>query len=308
MARVGFFANWFVWAAAFTAIGILTSKFSDRHPVARLSTIAVFAIAVAWSLSWAGGRAEVILMVLTLAIAVWPLLTRGTATLAVIGFGVAGVVFSSSTLARRTQQYSVQGSSLGAVLDWQSGRFSMIGFAQDYVQQHGLLYGETILSGMLAVPLGVLKLLGISDGTSNLMSITQVTGSSLLRSQDLQYIVPGMTSEWYVNFGPIGAVGVYAGLGAVIALAQQWLSRSSDLSVRLGLSYLGLLLLFCTFSSQSGAIYNYAFFTGFPVVALLLVRVGQGAHTRQWYVVSAAPPVGGRKGNAASSQLLTGGV
>jgi hypothetical protein len=173
----------------------------------------------------------------------------------------------------RTANYSQTNFGTGSAIDWELGRFSMMGFAQDYVDKNGLLWGETFAAAVWSVPFGILKILGLARDIRLPTTITEVSGQSILGSSTLTYVVPGMSAELYVNFGLVGTCVGFFLLGRAIAFVDQRYAAASSMPLKFSLSYLGVLLIFCTISSQSGAIFNYAFFTGLPVMIMLALSV-----------------------------------
>jgi len=269
MARFGFLSQWFTWAVSFLALWLVSTKCG--RSVWRIALLLLGSIAaIVLSLSWTGGRAIALMMCLPLILTFWPLLGRIRVLLA-IGLAVTGALYSAAITTARTANYSLSDFGVGSAVDWELGRFSMMGFAQNYVEQNGLLWGETLAAGILSVPFGILKILGLGGGLDLPRSITEVSGQSILGSSSLTYVVPGMGAELYVNFGLVGTcLGFYL-LGRAVSIVDGRFAAAEFIPLKFALAYVGVLLIFCTISSQSGAIFNYAFFTGLPVMIMLAV-------------------------------------
>jgi hypothetical protein len=275
MARVGFLSQWFTWSVSFIALALIASP-RNRSQLHRVLLLAITAVLITVGLSWTGGRAIVFMMVLPILLAVWPLVSSRARLLLLSGLTVAAAVNLISTTVTRTAQYARPDLGFGSVLDWQFGRFSMLAFA-DEVADKGLFFGETILSGALEVPIGILQILNLPMPFAPPTSITSVSGEYLLGDSNLRYIVPGMSAELWMNFGIGGVVAGYLFLGWITSWVDEQFQSTDDLALRFAWAYAGVLLLFCTMSAQSGAIYNYALFTGLPVVLLLITRRKVGA-------------------------------
>lgn len=270
MARIGFVSQWITWGIAFGVLFIAGAGIVRRRPALMAALIGAAVFATSAALSWTGGRAIVLMMCAPLGFALWPFLTRKIRVMLVGGLGVAFGLFVAATTVARSAAYSDAQFDLARVVDWELGRYSMIGFASEYVDSHGLLGGATIVQGVLQVPVGLLRFVGATLPFETPVSITQVSGAAILGSPELIYVVPGMSAEWYMNFGLFGVLIAFASLGALLALVDSRLEANSDPVSRLAWSYSGVLLIFCTFSSQSGAIFNYALFTGLPVFVIAL--------------------------------------
>lgn len=267
LARVGFMSQWIAWGVSFVVVAIVMVR--GRKPVATATGIwvGVGAIVIAAAFSWTGGRTVVVMMASPLIIALWPWIGRQFRVLMIASLGVAFAIFAVAQTQARTVAAAASDFDLWRLLDWEMGRYSMLGYAVDRVAQKGLLGGETLIEGALQVPLGIAKLLGL-DITHGLHGITYFTAVDLIGDTSFFYIVPGMAAEWYANFGIIGVIIAFA----LVGTATRWINarfvRSSDPLARLALGYGGILLIFCTFTAQSGSIFNYALFTGLPVLVM----------------------------------------
>ena len=270
MARVGFASQWITWAVSFIALGFLVRNGGVRGTIPVIVVVVLSIAVIASSLAWTGGRAIVLMMAAPLVLALWPGIRKGARATMIVVASVAFAVFLAVTTVARSASYSGAGFSLARVLDWEVGRYSMLGYSVDRVDAVGILWGETLAEGALQVPRGLFQFAGLTL-PPGFRSVTQITGADLLGDPRLNYIVPGMTAETYLNFGVLGVVTAYFVLGWLITKVDRLLETSGDPALRLASAYLGVLLVFCTFSSQSGAGFNYLLFTGFPVVLLLVV-------------------------------------
>lgn len=271
LARLGFLSQWSTWVISFIFLALCATRIG-RSRFLVVCLLLASCVVIVSSLAWTGGRAIAVMMSLPLVLAVWAILGKFRLVLA-IALSLAAAGYSASVIASRTANYASDNFGLVSAIDWQFGRFSMMGFADEYVSGNGYLLGETILSGVLSVPFGVLKLLGLADGVVLPRSVTEISGDHLLGSSSATYVVPGMSAELYVNFGLLGIVLGYYFLGRIIAVVDDSYAETPDIALKFGLAYVGVLLVFCTVSSQSGAIFSYALFTGLPVMVLLVWRL-----------------------------------
>lgn len=267
-ARIGFLAQWTVWAISFLAVWLASTRIGRSQVGVAIMCIGALC-AITLALRWTGGRTAILIFVLPLLITLMPLMSRFRWVISA-SLIAGGWSYTAYLTERRTENYSVAGFNPAASLDWQFGRFSMMGFAQEFVRDHGLLTGETYLAALLTVPNGIMKLVGWAPLPTP-SSVTELSGQALLGSSSLTYIVPGLSAELYMNFGLIGIPIGYFILGRLVSAVDRKSAATQDGLQRLCWAYAGTILCFCTVPSQSGAIYGYAVFVGFPVLLALLV-------------------------------------
>ncbi|MEV5051570.1 hypothetical protein [Arthrobacter sp. LAR12-1-1.1] len=262
-ARYSFISGWFVWVVSFAAIALVSGRFGQS----RLFVLIVAAssmIAIVLSLAWSGGRTVIIVMALPLLLVLLPKL-NGVRWLALPAAVMAAVSYIlSATEARAISS----GGQLATWLDWEWGRFSLMGLADAHVDEHGFLYGETFLAGITNVLFGALRLVGVGIPNPPLRMSMNITGEELLNSSSAIHIVPGLTAELYMNFGLIGIIIGYYSLGRITSWVDAQYDKAPGAILRLAFAYLGTLLVFRTVSADSGAIYGYLLYTGLPLIAL----------------------------------------
>lgn len=278
LARLGFLSQWSTWVISFFFLAICATRIARSRLMLGILLLVSCALIVS-SLSWTGGRAIAVMMCLPLVLAIWPILGKLRGVLA-LALSVGALAYSAFLIANRTANYASNNLGLVSAIDWQLGRFSMMGFADEFVSRNGYLLGETFLSGILSVPFGILKLLGLTDGIALPRTITEVTGDHLLGSSSVTFVVPGMSAELYINFGFLGIVLGYYLLGRLVSIVDDAYASTPDMSLKFGLAYVGVLLVFCTVSSQSGAIFSYGLFTGLPVAVLIAWRISAARRER----------------------------
>lgn len=261
-ARFSYLSNWLAWSISLLAIALVASRAGkSRLFVVLVTSGAVLGITAA--MAWTGGRSVILVMVLPIVLVLLPKL-RGIRWLAVPAAIAAGAGYLITVSENRSA--GVGDSSLVTWLDWEWGRYSMIGFANEYVAKQGQMYGETFLAGITNVVLGVFRLLGLYIPNPNFRSSTQISGEALRSSSDILFIVPGMSAELYLNFGLVGiAVGYYF-LGRVTNWADRKFLEAPTVLIKLTFAYIGTLLVLRTVAADSGSILSYLIYTGAPLI------------------------------------------
>jgi hypothetical protein len=270
MARYGFLAHWIVWVISFVAL-LLVGRKERPWPLATVTVVVVAVFLIAVSLRWTGGRSIVLLMALPLILTMLPRL-RGFYWL-FVPIMCAGLLLNAATISQARSDALVNGQGVKIVnwLDWEGGRFSLSGFAVDYVNQYGLLYGETFWNGIATVAIAPLKFAGFPVSELGLSSSVQLTGDMLLGDRDITYIVPGLNAELYLNFGLLGVLIGYYLLGRICGFVDILLSRAGEGLEWFALCFVGAVLVLRTISADSGSMYIFIFYMGLPLLACTFV-------------------------------------
>jgi hypothetical protein len=267
LARYSFASNWFVWVVSLLVLLTIVRLRSSLF--AAVST-GVGAMIISSSLAWTGGRSIILVMVLPLVLIALPWLKGLRVPVIIAGLVLWGQYIVSVTALRAAQQ-QYDATGVRNWIDWQWGRFSMLGFAADYKDQHGLLWGETFLASIGRFLSGIAHLVGLEAETISSETVTQITGSQLLGSAQSQYIVPGLSAELYINFGMIGLfAGLYA-LGRATVHADRRFAVSGTISGKLFWAYVGTLLVLRTINAESGSFLSYFVFAGAPLIFLAAI-------------------------------------
>lgn len=261
-ARFSYFSNWLTWAISFAAIALVASRLG-RNRVTVFIAGAVATLAITATLAWTGGRSIIVVMVLPIILVLLPRL-RGARWIAVPAALVAAATYMISI--SETRSASSGGFNPAAWLDWEWGRFSMMGFANTSMHANGPLYGETFLSGFVNVVFGVFRLLGLYIPNPPLRSSTEISGELILSSSDLLYVVPGLTAELFLNFGLLGVLFGFYFLGRVTSWADRKFLEAPTVLIKLVFAYVGTLLVFRTVAADSGSILSYLLYSGFPLI------------------------------------------
>ena len=262
-ARLVFLASWLPWAITFLALAAANTA---RSPLLLLAIGAAGIYLIYIATDWSGGRSLILLFAFPLVAWLFPRLGR-LRLVALVGTGAAIIWALVAGTLERTATFAVQEVNLPGIIDWEWGRFSMSAFASGYVDANGILFGESYLAAVLQVPTAILNVLG-ADIEVGLRSISQITSSSLLGSETLNYTVPGAIAEAYMNLGIVGVIGAMLFLGA----AATWLDRlartTSSASVQVLASYFIAILLFRALVAESVSLFTYAAFTGLPLIVM----------------------------------------
>lgn len=265
-ARFSYFSNWLVWVVSFVAIFLVASR-AGRSRFFVLLVAAGSVVSIAATMAWTGGRSVVIVMVLPIVLVLLPRL-RGVRLLAVPAAIVVALVYMVSISERRSTTDA--GFNLTTWLDWEWGRYSMMGFATDYVAVNGHAYGETLLASFSNISLGTLRLLGIYVPNPQFRTSTQLSGESILNST-ANYIVPGFSAEMYINFGFVGLVVGYYLLGRIANWVDRRYLAASSVLIKLTFAYFGTLIVFRTVAADSGSLMSYVLYSGFPLLVMVVL-------------------------------------
>lgn len=266
-ARFVYMSQWVVWLIAFAVLFFSSTRLYKSNIFAQTSLLGGV-ILIATTLSWTGGRAVLIVMTLPLLLTLmakirnlkWLLLP---ALLVVAFFNLVSI--SNTRFANSTSS-----SSLFSWLDWEWGRYSMLGFAEQEVESRGYLFGESFAWAFSNVSGGVLKLLGVQPPENGLRSVPSITGEVLL-GNDQTYVVAGLNSELFLNFGFTGiVVGLFL-LGIITGWVDTKFSKADDLLVRLLWAFVGTLLVFRTLASDGNAFGAFLLYSGSPLLAAVFL-------------------------------------
>lgn len=260
-ARYSFISSWFAWTASLAAILVMSIKaFSGR--IAGLVVVFIAVAMIGASLVWTGGRSVIVVMAAPLLFVVASKLGR----LKWFGIGVILIGALAYIISATERRQSQHGFDLIAWIDWEWGRFSMLGYAQETVTRDGYVLGETILYSLVNVLLGIFRLLGLPLINPDLRSSSEIASAAILHDSSARYIVPGLNAELYLNFGILGIVGGMLALGLLTSWVDIRFVRAEGPILRLLFAYLGVLLVLRTVSADSGSMLSYVIYTGLPLL------------------------------------------
>lgn len=264
LARFSYMSKWLTWGVSALALLILVSV-RRRRPLF-MGLIGVASVAtVAGSLTWSGGRTIVIVMLLPLVLVILPHLRGLRWIFVILGVGILLQYIVTLTGSRA----GVSGSFNPAEwADWQWGRFSMIGWAYDQRQSGGFLYGESFAATFETTVSGIARLVGLQGILGDSTSITSLAGSTILGSSASTYVVPGIVAETYLNFGVVGVAFAMYVIGCLTCWVDNRYMSTSSVLAKLTFAFMGSLLIFRTFSADSGALPSHLIYMGAPLLAV----------------------------------------
>ncbi|WP_423068386.1 O-antigen polymerase [Devosia sp. CN2-171] len=296
-ARFAFLSHWFTFIVTLGAALVL-ERFNSRNSGAVFLTVAVSVVLIAGALLWSGGRSIILLMAMPLVLYALPRMKP--IQIPALAFGaVAAAIYAIVVSDIRSASLTAgAGVNLGNWLDWEWGRFSIIGTSFEYVRSNGFLYGETLIAGLANVFNPLLGLIGLGGIGGNLLVSTDIPSRVLYGDFSRFYIVPGLSAELYLNFGIPGIGVVYFLLGR----ASRWIdgrirNNPNAISVLL-LSFLSALVAFRSILSDSATLLFYIFYSGTPLLVAAglssLLRARRGASAGQATASTKARPARAR--------------
>jgi len=268
-AKYVFLSVWFGWGVSFIFIYMI-DRFRPSPYIASLLIIASIFLIV-FNVIWMGGRSMAVLLVLPVWIVYQRNYSRGARMLAPV-LGVLFIFYVILITQLRKFGYSVEETSLSQILDWEFGRYSMIGYAVDYVDRLGYLWGVGYYDALIRIVLSPFYFMGLGFDFVGSMNGTTVgiIGDDLFGG-DVSYVVPGAIPEAYMNFGFLGVVALCAISGSAFGYVDKKLSgQKINSGMVLIYAYFGSVLAFNFINSTFLAFLNYIFFMGLPVVVLML--------------------------------------
>ena len=277
MAKYVFMSQWLVWGVAFLmCYVVLNEGYSDNlvFYIVLLSLSLVFV-----SLMWTGGRS--VLVLFSLPLVLFYRFYRPRLSTRVILLGVVVFVLYVVVVTMIRREGNAFSGGVFQVFDWEYGRYSMVAYAIDYVGREGFLLGESILDGFLKVFLSPFYMLGFGfdfvGGSEG--SIVHYIGYDITGVYGATFIVPGIITEFYINFGVFGVVLAAFLVGRLVAWISNALSADLGALQRLFFLYVGSVVCFNFLNSTFFAFLNYVFYMGFPLLLLLFFN-GMNFRTR----------------------------
>jgi oligosaccharide repeat unit polymerase len=269
-ARFGFMSHWVAWVVTVSAIYVI-NKIQSRHSVLVLIILLCAVGAIGVSLAWAGGRSILLVMSFPIIMYAMPRLQSLRAP-SIAGGALALLIYVIVISETRSSSFfSGRGVDLGNWLDWEWGRYSIIGTSAEYVRSRGFLYGETFVSGLLAVILPILSVVGVDGPSTGMLTSTNITSLMLFGNYNFIHVVPGFSAELFVNFGVVGVAAGYAVLGRASWWVDSRLHQASSAFQKIFLYYIGSLLVFRVMPTGFSSFLFYLLYSGGPL--LLIVGV-----------------------------------
>ena len=267
VARFSFISSWMVWAISLSVIYLV---FRTGRRQSLMPTFLLFGsmVAIASVFAWNGGRSAAVLMALPLIMVMAPRLRVNKRIVVASGSVIAIFYFAlvARVTASRFAESRLSPTGVTDWVDWEWGRFSMLGWAVQFVDRNGYLYGETFIQRISVLADGIFRLLGSTSGDIAQRSSMDVAGESILNSSSAIYIVPGLSAEFFLNFGAFGIAIGYLILGRLCGWVDGRFDSSATPITRLMWAYVGVELVFRTITLDSGAAVTNLLFIGAPLI------------------------------------------
>ncbi|MFI7744667.1 hypothetical protein [Kocuria rhizosphaericola] len=259
-----YLSHWLVWGISLGAILVINLRWGKNRAVVVVALL-VAVLGITSALAWSGGRSIVPTMALPVIMILFSRLRGERMLLGLLGMVGASIYIGNQTSRRLGPS---AGFDIVAWLDWQWGRFSMLGWAHNEASEGGWLLGETLAASYSQFLASIFRLVGITLELPEWRSVLELTSETILRDRDAVYVVPGLMAELALNFGTIGIVAGMLLIGIAVGWVDGAYVRSSSYTTRLLVAYLGSLLIFRTFTAESAAFPAYVLYSGLPLVAV----------------------------------------
>jgi oligosaccharide repeat unit polymerase len=269
-ARYAYMAHWSVYLIGLSVIWYALSK---PRPVTARFAIVAGAIGIALSLGWSGGRADAFLSVLPIVLVLLPRARLRRPTALISGAVLAIVVYwrISSQSARRLSETNLQ-SGLVDWVDWEVGRFSILGWAMQYTDENGLVYGETLVNGGARLIAGFLKIFGLPAPALEQRSAQRIATEVFNRGSagHLDYVNPSVVAEMYLNFGVLGVLGSCFLLGIASGYVDKRFISSETAIIQLLWAVVGTYITIYALITEATAPLSFLLNNSLPMVLAAL--------------------------------------
>lgn len=276
LAKFIFISLWLGWGLTYISFYLIGNKRVSNFWAAIILFISIFLIFS--NAVWMGGRSVVVLLSFPI-LFVYSRFRRRVFNFSIPLLIVGFFIYAMAVTQVRKEGYAVESTSISQVLDWEVGRFSMIGYAIDFVDRANYYFGYSYFDMLAKLVMSPFYFLGFgADFVGSPSGSTVALIGADLFGVGVTYIVPGAFPEAYINLGIFGV--------ALIVFFVAYLSAYVDRMLHLcnfnpfGFVfwvYIGTLLCLNFLNSTISAFANYIFFTGFPI-ALGYFLYGRSNH------------------------------
>lgn len=267
LARYAFMSHWLVWVISLLVLLVVGSR-SRAGTAKTLLVLSLGVIGIAAALSWTGGRSIVMLMTFPLILTIIPRIHNARIPALVVGALCFLVYLTVISQVRASSYRFVQEVSYASMVDWQWGRFSMLGFALQYTDTDGLLWGRTFLDGILLTLRGLAQLAMIKLPDWQIISATSIATKTLTHSA-VSFIVPGVGAEAYINFGLLGLMILLFAIGRIARWIDRQIALSENVLQRFSYAFIGAVLIFRGIALDLSGSYQFLIYSGAPVMVCL---------------------------------------
>lgn len=239
MARYYFMARWLSWGLAFIASSLILSKRpgAANHSFVLVSLVAILSFLGCWA---SGGRTEGLLAGGPILLVTRRLETSTGRAQVLLLVVLVSLYWGAVTLGRGYADDSR--GALSSVLDWQAGRFSMVGLSIEMTRNSGFDFGLCIVDGLRPTANLPSTSLGLSPLIAERPDFTGIVGNALRGSTSVTSIVPGTIAEFYYNAGYLGVAFGYMLIGRIAKYCDNLLSGGRTPGTAFAGAYIGLLI------------------------------------------------------------------
>lgn len=279
-ARFVFLSQWFPWVVTMAAAYVIV-RTRNFGQVFALAVVATAVIIIVWSVRWSGGRSIIIVFILPLLAYSWPYL-KSLRVIGLVSGSIALAIYILFLSKLRQESYlSGQETNIFSWIDWEWGRFSMVGVAIKFTDSIRMLLGESVINGIVSDINPFIALVGLQINTDVYLSSLNVASVILIGSYDFKHIVPGLTAEAYMNYGFAGVAVAYFLLGRLALYIDQKLSSGCYGLTRLFLYYVAALVAFRAMVGETHILLFYILYAGLPLALMALVTSLLGRRSRR---------------------------
>lgn len=278
LARYFYISIWIVWPIIIFALYLLHDTRIRGRSVRQFLLISVSAVLLFSALNWTGSRLLTLLFCAVLILNSPQLSLKLRRTLVLLS-PIVFVIYVYGTTLNRIEAFSYgkNSFSIGALLDWQVGRFSILGATLKFNADEGILQGSTLVGSITQSISGVARLMGISlfNKIEPNLSVSQEFGVVVFSDPNNRYLAPGLILEMYRNFGLTGLVVFSLATPAIVSWFYVRSRRNYSLFSNLIFTYFTIVFVFIVFLSSSESLIAYFFYYPFPLFLIILIKKNQ---------------------------------
>ena len=275
IARFFYITVWIVWpilifGSQFIHLKIIKSNFKRKL----IFTVAVGVI-LHYILNWTGSRLLPLLFFYVFIQIAKPFDRKESRFLILLTPVILSSYIYFTTINRISSlSYGKNIFKLESLLDWQIGRFSILGATLKYNSDYGLAHGSTFASTLIQAFQGFSRLIGIkiSGFGSDLLSISQEYGQVIYSNTNNRYLAPGLIVEFFRNYSILGIVIFCFTLPYFLTKLYRVSISHDDFFVRMLSCYYMISLLFVAFLSSSESFVAYFIYYPLPMIAIILFQ------------------------------------
>jgi hypothetical protein len=268
IARYYFVARWLAWGL-FLIVCYALLQYKELKPRQITVLVGITALTALAGTFWSGGRSEGMLAALPIVLISARLApTAYKQGMKLTGMMVLGYIVLV-TILRTRGEFS---NPVMGVLDWQAGRFSMVGLGLQMARSYGHDWGLVMLSPILQTLNSPFYLLRLGQPFHVPGAITNLAGLYLLGDPRKAGIVPGSICELAYSFGLLGVPVGYYILGRMVVFATNRIEHGRSIGeIMIAIYFIILVCISIIPGTMTTWIYCLATF-GFPCILLYVLE------------------------------------